>query len=375
MARSLDSGHVRRFNIHLVLRHLRGAEESTTSEAAHMTGLSRPSVNGALAELERLGWAAPAGVATTDRGGRPARRYRFRAEAGLLVGVDIGVHRVRVVIGDLSGRLLDEGSAEVAPEALPDERLAVVDSLVDALAQDPGRIWALGVAVTGPVDSAGRTRLFSPLPGWADVDLAQRFGGRFGCPVLVGNDAKVALLAEREWGVARGVEDVAFVLAGARIGAAATVGGVLLRGHGGAAGEVGALPAVRWGRAVRDLVGTEAALAPGMVDAFRAAADGDRGALGRVERFADDVATGAAAVALMLDPEVLVIGGGAAAFADLWVPRFTASLATQVLRMPQVRVSTLDGFHVARGAFRLAMLDIERRFFGEELVAAGPARP
>ena len=77
----------------------------------------------------------------------------------------------------------------------------------------------------------------------------------------------------------------------------------------------------------------------------------------------------------MLDPEVLVIGGGAAAFADLWVPRFTASLATQVLRMPEVRVSTLGGNHVARGALRLAMLDIERRFFGEELVAAGPPRP
>ncbi|AQP48376.1 hypothetical protein BW730_13560 [Tessaracoccus aquimaris] len=375
MAGSLDSGHVRRFNIHLVLRHLREAEGSTASELAGATGLSRPSVNGALAELERLGWIASAGMSTTDLGGRPARRHRFHASAGLLLGVDIGVHGVRVVVGDLSGTLLDERVAGVAPEAMPDARLAVVDALIDAMVNDPGRVWAMGIAVTGPVDSSGRTALFSPLPGWAEVDLPQRFGRRFGWPVLVGNDVKVALLAERQWGVADGVDDVAFVLAGARIGAAATVGGMLLRGHGGAAGEVGALPAVRWGRAVRDLVGNEGALVPGMDLAFRAAASGERGALARVERFADDVATGAAAVTLMLDPEVLVIGGRAAAFAELWVPRFSASLAAQVLRMPEIRISTLGGNHVARGALRLAMLDIERRFFGDELVAARAPRP
>ena len=86
--------------------------------------------------------------------------------------------------------------------------------------------------------------------------------------------------------------------------------------------------------------------------------------------YARDLATGAAALVLAVDPAIVVLGGEMAPSADLWLEHFTRALARLVPRMPVVRVSTLGREAVVRGAARRAALDVRDRYFGDSLEAA-----
>ncbi|ACZ20158.1 transcriptional regulator/sugar kinase [Sanguibacter keddieii DSM 10542] len=360
---------VREYNLERTLGAIRSSGPSTTSELTRATGLSRPSINSLVSELVRLGWVDVVEPVLDGQGGRPPQRFAFRSRAGLLVGLDIGVHRISVLLADLDGGVLVEHQVAVDPALAPPERLEAIDrTLGEALAEhgaSPHDVWAVGAAVTGPVDATGRTSLFSPLPGWTDVDLVGHLATTFPCPVRVENDVKLALLAEHAWGAAQGADDVVYILAGLRTGAAAFVNGVLVKGHAGAAGEIGRLPVVRWKKAIGILRGDHAGDDDLDVDAtaaattFETARRGDPGARRLVREYARAVATGASALVLTLDPEVVVLGGGSTPWAELWVPEFSAMVGRSVIRMPDVRVSTLGGDHVARGAVRLAMSEVE----------------
>ncbi|KRC43024.1 ROK family transcriptional regulator [Oerskovia sp. Root22] len=355
---------VRGYNLERTLSAIRSNGPSTTTQLTQVTGLSRPSVNSLMTELIGLGWVEVIEPVLDGQGGRPPQRFAFRSGAGLLLGLDIGVHRATALLTDLSGTVLQEREVAVAPDLLPPERLAVVDRTIAEVLAEHGRsakeVWSVGAAVTGPVDAAGRTSLFSPLPAWTDVDLVAHLGATFDCPILVENDVKLALLAEHEWGVAKSARDIVYILAGLRTGAAAFVNGDLVKGHAGAAGEIGRLPVVRWHKAIGILQG-DRVVADAADDAAAAAATfdlarrGDADARRLVRQYARAVATGASALVLTLDPEVVVLGGGNTPWSELWVPEFSAMVGRSVIRMPEVRVSTLGSDHVARGAIKLAM--------------------
>lgn len=373
---------VRELNLLRVLREIRSGEGVTTTELIRATGLSRPSVTSLVTELIELGWIDVVDPTSDGQGGRPPQRFRFRAGVGTLIGLDIGVHRISVLLANLSGDVLISRKFDVEPTATPTERLIAVDAALESTLTDagvsPDGIWAVGAAVTGPVDADGRTSMVSPLPDWAEVDLVSHLGGRFSCPIRVENDVKLALLAEHEWGVARGARDIVFILAGQRTGAASMVNGQVVRGHGGAAGEIGALPAVRWSTAIErlhPLAGSPASLKESERAAwtFEQAQRSNADARKLVWKYARDVATGAAAVVLTLDPEVVVLGGGSTRWASLWIAEFSAVLNKSVVRMPDVRVSTMGGDHVARGAIRLAMAAVESSLYGDKLLP--PLRP
>ncbi len=370
---------VRELNLLRTFREIRRGSGQTTAGLSRATGLSRPSIGSLVAELVGLGWVEVVDPVPDGLGGRPPQRYRFRADAGHVVGLDIGVHRVTAVVADLAGTVVAASELAVEPAAAPPRRLARVDAAVQEALTTAGMtvddIWSVAAAVTGPVDATGRTSLFSPLPDWTEVDLVGHLRRTVDRPVSVENDVKLALLAEQEWGVARGSKDVVYVLAGLRTGAAALVNGRLVTGHAGAAGEIGALAAVRWKRAVERL-----AEVPGMPDdvresgfaawTFEQARLGDPQARKTVRKYARDVATGAAALVLTLDPEIVVLGGGNTPWADLWVPEFGATVGRSVIRMPEVRVSSMGGDHVARGAVRRATADVEAACFTTRVLPA-----
>lgn len=134
-----------------MLRALRDAEAARSlTDLARETGLSRPTVEGVLDGLTRAGLVAGTGQAAGDgsdgerRAGRPARRFRFRAEAGRLLGVETGARRISVVLADLRGRRLGELSREVSTRATADERLARVETVSGELlrecAVEPGAL-------------------------------------------------------------------------------------------------------------------------------------------------------------------------------------------------------------------------------------------
>ncbi|WP_432875875.1 ROK family protein [Kribbella sp. CA-245084] len=366
-----DLSRLRQLNASAVLRELRGDQPLTLTELSKRTGLSRASTEDVARDLLGRGWLAEVAPASGSVG-RPARRYRFNAGAGRLLGVDIGGHKALALATDLEGKVLNQTRITVDPEAGRRERLAVMDRCVaKALAGagvEAGQIWSTGVATTGLVDGSGKVMLSDSLPEWSGVDLAAHVRRLVPGPVRVENDCKLAALAETWHGVARYAKDVVFLLAGLRTGAGLIIDGKLHRGFANWSGEIGALPAAGWLRAPEHLTnwleGTAASSpspsAPVEFETvFIAARTGDQGAVQAVRDYVRDLAVGASALVLTLDPQLVVIGGGFSRSADVMVEPLRRELDRWCLRTPEIRVSAFADEGVALGAVRLALDEVE----------------
>ncbi|MFE9097548.1 ROK family protein [Streptomyces sp. NPDC007264] len=376
-----DPSLLRRINSAVVLHALRATDCATLTEITGVTGLSRPTVEGVVEGLIEAGLvvekAAEEGAAR--RQGRPARRFRFRAEAGHLLGLDVGAHRVTALLADLDGRELGTLSREVAETASADERLerlrGTVAELLRRAGVARGSLRAVGVGSPGIVEADGTVRLGTALPDWTGLRLGERLSRSFRCPVLVENDANAAAVAEHWKGAAVESDDVVFVLAGLSPGAGSLIGGRLHRGYGGAAGEIGALHLLGREASPETLLSTtDEPLQPldeqQVADVFALARDGDQRARAAVERFIQRLVHDVAALVLALDPEVVVIGGWATGLDGVLDP-LRRELARYCLRPPKVALSRLGEAAVATGALRLALDHVEEQLFAVEGTVTG----
>lgn len=259
---------------------------------------------------------------------------------GAAIGVDVGGTKLLAVAVDDAGATVDELRVPT-----PVGGDAIVDAIVGLGIDAP----VLGLGVAGLVDRDGVLRIGPNLPGFTAYPFRDRLADRLGIPVTVDNDATTATWGEARVGAAAGAGDALLVALGTGIGAGFVSGGTLQRGANGFAGEAGhmvvdprgpACPCGRrgcWerfasgsglGRLARDAAEAgraEAvvALADGDAQAVRgehvtaAARAGDAGAIAVLEDFAWWVAVGVANLVNVLDPEVVVIGGGLAEMGDL----------------------------------------------------------
>ncbi|MEV4225230.1 ROK family transcriptional regulator [Nonomuraea sp. NPDC049725] len=357
-----DASLVRKVNTQVTLRALRREGVATLTQLGRITGLSRQTVEAVLDELGERGWVREV---PPDGGvmGRPARRFGFRADAGHVVGVDVSGDRVVVTLADLNGEVVACERVPVAAGAPAPERLDVARraclACVDGAGVARTRVWALAAGTSGIVDRSGRVSLSLTLPGWTGVDLAGIAGRWFGCTALAANDANLAALAEHWRGSAQHASDVVYILAGHRLGAGILIGGRLHSGRSGAAGEIGTLRQVGWEEAATSLVKEGSA-----EEVFAAAAAGDRAALRAVDRYAENLAIGASALVLAVDPDLLVIGGAYSQAGDVLLAPLRRHLAELCLSGPEVVTSTFGDDGVALGAVRLALDRVERDVLG-----------
>jgi predicted NBD/HSP70 family sugar kinase len=403
----LSSGsgpHVLRWlNAAAVLTALRGFGSARVADLVASTSLTRPTVTQALAALERAGWAEmgpgePPRKMAVRRIGRPAQQVRFRSEAGHVLGIDIGRHKLLAAVADLSGTVLAQYRRDVGASYRGQDLVTEVESVVDAALAQTGlsRASITSVAVGTPgIVSDGRILLSPSIAGWAGIPLAQELSQSFACPVLVDNDVNLAVLAERWRGVQEPVNTLVFVHWGARLGAGLMIGGRLHRGATAAAGEIGFVdvadvPTPRPGAQglgpLEADVGTGAiarlaqeavrrqksplrsllAASPDPLDVsavFRCATDGDAVALGIVDEIAARFARGVAPLFLLLDPDLVVIGGGVSLGGRVLLDAVDRHLRGRTLVPPPLVLSSLGDTSVALGAVRLALDDVEERLF------------
>ncbi|MFF4672098.1 ROK family protein [Streptomyces sp. NPDC001279] len=371
-----DPSLLRRINSAVVLHALRGADSPTLTDLTLITGLSRPTVEGVMEGLLEAGLVVesmPDG-GEARRQGRPARRFRFRAEAGHLLGIEIGPHRVSALLSELDGRIIGAGSREVSETAGADDRLEKVRVMVADVLRRTGvarsSLRAVGVGSPGIVEADGTVRLGTALPDWTGLALGERLRRSFRCPVIVENDANAAAVAEHWKGAATESDDVVFVLAGLSPGAGSLIGGRLHRGYGGAAGEIGALHLLgREATPERLLSTTDRPLDPldeaAVAAVFAQARRGDAQAQAAVERYIQRLVHDVAALVLALDPELVVVGGWAAGLDGVLEP-LRCELARYCLRPPRVTLSLLGEAAVATGALRLALDHVEEQLFAVE---------
>ncbi|WP_043632625.1 ROK family transcriptional regulator [Nonomuraea candida] len=378
-----DLQRLRQLNSLGSIRALREAPGPLTlTELAALTGLSRNSVIDVVTDLHERGWIgevepAPGGM------GRPAKRYRFRADAGHVLGIDIGAHKVLALVTDLAGRTVSSGRVAVDGRTIRQERLEAVWRAVEAAlvaaGLGPSDVWGVAVGSIGVVNREGLVTRVEALPDWQGVDLIGHLGQRLTCPIAIENDSKLAALAEQRLGVAAGVRDLVYLHAGRRPGAALILNGRLHHGFSGATGEVGLMEMTGWRTMADHLESCPAAQGSPPEDAaglvFTAARAGDPGALAAVDAYAHQLALGTAAMVLTLDPELVVLGGGFSRSADVLLPALRRALEPHCLRVPEVRPSVLGEECVALGAACLALDHVDEHFFSPDGSIARPAAP
>ena len=260
------------------------------------------------------------------------------------IGIDIGGTKVAGGIVAPDGTILDTARRATpgkSVSATEDAIAAVVDELADRHA---GPLVGVGVGAAGWFDRTGDTVLFSPHLAWRNQPLRKELADRLQRPLWVGNDANAAAWAEYRYGAARGSNSMLMITLGTGIGGGIVIDGRLQRGSHGVAGEWGHMRVVPDGRlcacgnrgcweqyasgnalghtarevaesspaAAADLldrVGGDASRITGEVVA-RAASDGDPLAVELLCEVGTWLGQGIADMAAILDPDVVVIGGG-----------------------------------------------------------------
>jgi len=253
----------------------------------------------------------------------------------IAIGVDIGGTHLRAgVVGreGIVGPVVRRGSEVGAI----DELVASVVDALEELGAGPGQRLPVGLGMAGLVDRDGRLS-YGPNVGLRDAPLAEQIRAALGGKdrtVRVVNDGAAAVVAEHRVGAARGHRDVVMLTLGTGVGGGAIVDGRLLEGAHGFASELGHLIIVEGGRdapsGVRGTVeayasgsalASEAAEAVGSglagarpLDArgvVAAAAAGEPWALAVLERVGTRLGIAVASIVAVLDPSIVVIGGGA----------------------------------------------------------------
>ncbi|TDW93287.1 putative NBD/HSP70 family sugar kinase [Kribbella pratensis] len=340
------------------LRFLADADEARTVGAiSEGTGLSRPTVHAVLDDLLETG-LVEAGSPATAGPGRPARAFRFARETGLVAGVDLGPRGARAIICDLSGRRL--GYAELAPERKAD--LSLIPRALEAAADstDPGRagrlielgrLRAVGVGLPGVVEADGRLRASLAMPDLVGLPVAELLAKELEQPIVVDNDIKLAALAEQRGGAGRGYSDVVYLQIGHRLSVSIVLNGVIRQGRHRLAGELGAQRGMRWTRNAQrgQLVWS---VRPTSAEVLSAAAAGDADAQAEVEDFCAQIAGRIATVLLVVDPEVVVVRGGALQDSGALLRPLTAAVEQELVfpERPPFVASALGREAVVLGA-------------------------
>jgi predicted NBD/HSP70 family sugar kinase len=366
-------------NERTVLETIRGGAPISRAEISRRAGISKPTVSLALQALLEAGLVRE----TKPDPGRPtygAVYFDLVPEAGLVLGLDLGARFLRGAICDLRGEVRARQDVEVTasePEAIVEAIAALRTSLVEATGLAGGLLNGAVVGVPGVVDAAtGVIRMthFATLEGHA---LRDELAERLELPVTLDNDINLAALGEQWRGIARGVEDFAFLSVGTGLGAGLVLRGELYRGRNGAAGEVDQV-SVGFGEDFDPCASAVSALAERLAagaattltppyDAraiFGAARTGDAVARQVVAEEARRIALHVAPIAAVTDVALVVIGGGIGANGDLLLDPIRGLLAKWLPLPPKIEVSMLGEAAVLTGALALG-----RRFAVDNVFA------
>jgi predicted NBD/HSP70 family sugar kinase len=362
---------LRAMNEQLLLQHIRQVGPCSRAELARLSGLSKPTVSLALANVERSGLVREAGQ-RTGVPGRSAVLYEIRPDAGYVLGLDIGREYLRGALADLTGEVIARSSQRSRTSSVSG-RVGELIGLADELCTHAGitrsDVTQTVIGSPGVYDSRRNTiALAGGLAGLSKPTVLKQLRAAFGPLLVLENDADAASLAEREHGHGNQVGTFAFVWVGTGIGMGLVIDGHLHRGVHGVAGEIaympitagqGADPEEARRRGMLEAAGSAAAVVRaarraglrGPLSArrvFEAAAAGDERAAAVVAGEAELVARAICAIVTVVDPDLVVLGGGIGQ-----APGFAAAVTAQLGRlapvMPEVRVSALGTDAVVDG--------------------------
>ena len=280
----------------------------------------------------------------------------------LACGVDVGGTKIAGGVIDEDGNILEELRVE-SPATDSEAIEAAIAGLVAEL-RARHEIGAVGVGAAGYIDKSRSVVMFAPNIAWRDVDLKTELEERVRLPVVVENDANAAAWGEFRYGAGADAEDLLLVTVGTGVGGGLVLDGEVYRGAFGVGAEIGHMRVVPNGilcgcgnhgcfeqyasgsalvREARAAASGGSLLARGLLDraggdagkitgplVTEAARDGDPFAMEQLAALGKWLGEGIASLAAILDPAVVVIGGGVSEAEDLLLGPIRAAFATQL---------------------------------------------
>ncbi len=373
---------LRAINERMLLEYLRSHTPTSRAQLARATRLSKPTVSQALASLEEARLVRAVGESISSKGGRVAILYEPNPDAGYVVGIDVGRGWIRVAVANLAGRIIartdkpnDAQSADIL--------VALISQQAREAVAKAGLAWSQVVhaviGTPGVSDEKSKRVLFSSnLPEWGRHDLIKDLQVAFDLSLSVENDANLAALGERSFGWGASANTFVYIAIGTGVGMGIIMNGALYRGASGAAGEIGFLPfgldeMTKESDKINDTylgMFEEATAAKAIVrqakkqglsttqsakEVFDAAEQGDRDALALVEQEGYRLAQAIATIAAVLDPELVVLGGGIGQRHTLLLPPLERRLQQLTPLRPRIVASKLGDDGVLLGSIATAL--------------------
>lgn len=369
---------VRRTHEERVLGVLRERGALSRGEIASLVGLSRTTLSEITSSLLRRGAII---IVNTDAdlregSGRPAERLALDPDSGQFMGVDFGHRRVNVVIADASHEVIASGTARYAEEAEWPERLASAFDLIDRVGAESGvhlgALQAIGIGIPGPFVShqqLASRELWGSRKLAFGVDVA--FSERYSAAVIIDNNTRFAALAEAIHSSGGAVNDLVYIRISDGVGGGLVVGGRLIMGSVGLAGELGHVTVERNGsrcRCGKDGCLEQVASVPAILAACRSrgvdvnSLDELEVEVKRGQPIVDEVLRGVGtaigiavgSTAMALNPSLIVIAGAITRIAPAIVQYAAATIRFELWPIPDavplVRASELNDDDGAIGA-------------------------
>src|SRR5579859_576 len=343
------------------------------------------------------------------------RKITLNPDFGCVVGIDLGASHLHFALANFCGEILNDFMEKIRPEDGPEKlitqikegiRRQVDEATRKRLLEKPGRalkkktqhpftVRGMAIGVPSPVDPAsGVVSLANNLPGWKNIHLARALEKQFRVPVVIENDANMAAIGEHWCGVARDVNNFVFIALGTGIGAGVFVDGKLVRGRTGSAGELFRMN-VEWPRWNEDFgnvgyfethvsgmgIATEGRKLLGPPGAgqlanlaaqrdayfvFDALRQGNPQARAALEKVFTMLGVGIANIVAVLDPDLIVLGGGVVKGA----PELMLATLDRVVRRiqkeitPSIQISALEDKAQTYGAVFSALTGAQKVALG-----------
>ena len=370
---------VRISNMSLILRHLQTSPALSRTRLARETGLSKATVSTLVAELCSRGLLVEEEPDLSGNVGRPSTGLRTAPRTAAGIGLEISGASLLLSIADLTGEVVLRHSELVDdaghhPDRMIEHVAAMLSQALEKLTRQGTTVPGIILAQPGIVDYTDNTVRYSSTLEWHDVAVAdrvrnavaRRLGPKASIPTItLENDAKLAALATYERYAQDGVRNLLYLSGGEGIGAGIISDGHLLRGWLGLTGEVGHMPVEPEGLACRcgrrgcwetrsglqaltsayppgDAVRDETVALDERIAILRQRFDaGDTELTRRLELSQRALARALAILEDVLNPEVIVMSGYLAAFADMLLAPTASALQDRLLdQRAAVRLET-----------------------------------